>query len=247
LTLQRDDIQLAATLDVPAAAQDQQVPLVLLLHGLGGSQDDEIIQTTAAALNNAGMATLRIDFDGHGSSGGDLVDMTVPGEIKDAQAAYEYARTLSYVSSVALVGHSQGGVVAAMLAGQLGDEISAMALLAPASTIPQMARDGNFLGTEFDPGNPPETISVGGLELGRQYILTAQKLALTKVSAQYTGPVLVIQGEDDDVLSVSSAQAYESVFSDAQLQVLSGEDHEFSADPSQPASLVSQFLAAGLE
>lgn len=246
VTLQRDDIQLAGTLDVPALADDQQVPLVLLLHGLGGSQNDTVIQTTAQTLNQAGIATLRIDFDGHGDSGGDIVDMTVPSEIEDARTAYEYARSLSFVSSIGLVGHSQGGVVASMLAGQLGEQITAMALLAPASTIPEMARNGNFLGTEFDASNPPDSISVDGVELGRQYILTAQKLQLDQVASQYTGPVEVIQGQDDDVLPVESTEKFATVFSNVDLQVLPGQGHEFAANPDEPAGIIQDFMSSNL-
>ncbi|MBT0773501.1 alpha/beta fold hydrolase [Kineosporia sp. J2-2] len=247
VSLQRDDIQLAGTLDVPEnATGTRKVPLVLLLHGLGGSQDDPVIEASAQALNNDGIATLRIDFDGHGASGGEFREMTVPSEIEDARTAYEYAEGLSFVSTIGLAGHSQGGVVASMLAGQLGEKITATALLAPAATIPQMARSGNFLGTEFDPADPPATITVDGQQLGRNYILTAQKLPLNRVAARYTGPVTVIQGEDDDVIPVASSQKFVTVFSHGELHLLSGQGHDFSSDPSEPASLVAGFLSARL-
>lgn len=55
--------------------------------------------------------------------------MTVANEIEDAKKVYEYARSLDFVSDIALLGHSQGGVVASMVAGELGAENIAVTFL----------------------------------------------------------------------------------------------------------------------
>lgn len=58
----------------------------------------------------------------HGQSDGDFRDMTVLNEIEDAKKVFEYARRLPNVTSVSIAVHSQGGVVASMVAGELRRE-----------------------------------------------------------------------------------------------------------------------------
>ena len=46
-----------------------------------------------------------------------LEDMTVLNEIADAKVILDYAKSLEHVRNIFLFGHSQGGVVASMIAG----------------------------------------------------------------------------------------------------------------------------------
>jgi uncharacterized protein len=246
IELWRNDVRLVGTLEVPALAANERVPLVILAHGFTSSQNEPLIRATAQALQEAHVASIRFDFEAHGASGGQQVDMTVPNEIQDAQVVYDYARSLPFVSKIGLVGHSQGGVVAAMLAGQLGEHISALVLFAPATVIPDNARAGDILGARFDPNNPPDSITVNGFQVGRGYIVTAQSLPVWEVPARYTGSVSLIQGAADQIVPVGRSEQYVTIFAHGQLHVLPGQDHSFSSDPGQPAALAADFLAANL-
>ena len=66
---------------------------------------------------------MRFDFNGHGDSDGEFENMTVLNEIEDANAILNYVKTDPHVRNIYLVGHSQGGVVASMLAGLYPDII----------------------------------------------------------------------------------------------------------------------------
>ncbi|WP_329353152.1 alpha/beta fold hydrolase [Streptomyces sp. NBC_01261] len=246
IALTRDGIRLVGTLEVPALKAGQKVPLVIVMHGLTGSQNVPVVRATAQALREAGIASIRFDFDGHGASGGGMVDMTVPKEVADARSFYDYARALPFVSTIGLVGHSQGGVVAALLAGQLRDRVTALALLAPATTIPEGARSGNMGGTRYDPADPPESISMFGVQIGRDYLVTAQTLPINQVPSRYTAPVSIIHGSDDALIPPSRSEDYAARFRDGELHLLPGQDHEFSRNPDQPAALVARFMTAHL-
>lgn len=113
----------------------------------------------AKGLAAAGIASIRFDFDGHGKSEGRMQDMTVEKEIADARAVWEYARSLPYVSSIGLLGHSQGGVIASMTAERLADAgvaPEALVLIAPGSVIKDACRGGKFFNARFAPQDPPE-------------------------------------------------------------------------------------------
>ena len=49
--------------------------------------------------------------------------MTVPNEIEDALHVYNWVKADSRFGNIGIAGHSQGGVVTAMLAGQLGKKV----------------------------------------------------------------------------------------------------------------------------
>ena len=93
-------------------------PLVILMHGFISKKDAYPLPAIAAALAQEGIASIRFDFDAHGKSEGNFVDMTISSEIADGKAVAEYANSLPFVTKLAFVGHSQGGVIAGMLAGQ---------------------------------------------------------------------------------------------------------------------------------
>ena len=94
-------------------------PLVIVMHGVMSNKDVPPMPRIARKLVQKGFAVLRFDFNAQGKSEGDILKCTIPSEIADARAVYEFARSLPFVTSVVLLGHSQGGAVAGMLAGEL--------------------------------------------------------------------------------------------------------------------------------
>ena len=206
--------RLAAILQKPSLAQGAQCPMVVFCHGFGGSKEGPLFELIADSLQAHGIASLRFDFNGHGASEGEFVDMTVPNEIEDAMKVIEYVRDLRYVSKVALVGHSQGGVVASMTAGKLepGD-IAAVALMAPAAVLRDDAIRGSTMGANYNPLDPPEFVELwGGKRLGRNYIKTAFSLPIYETAANYQGPALIVHGTGDRVVPYTYGERYKSVW-----------------------------------
>ena len=145
--------------------------MVIFCHGFSGTKDGPLFELVADTLQAHGIASIRFDFNGHGESEGEFKDMTVPNEIEDAKKVVEYVRDLKYVSTIAIGGHSQGGVVAAMTAGQLSEELGepafkAVALMAPAAVLRDDAIRGNTMGKQYDPFDPGEYVELwGGLKV----------------------------------------------------------------------------------
>lgn len=236
--------KLQAIIQKPELAQGQTCPMVMLCHGFSGRKDGPMFELIADSLMHHGIASIRFDFNGHGESEGDFVEMTVPNEIEDAIKVYEYVRDLRYVDGIAIVGHSQGGVVASMVAGK-GEEgdFQAVVLMAPAAVLRDDAIRGNTMGKTYDPLDPPEYVELyGGLRLGREYINTAFSLPIYETASRYHGPALIVHGTGDRVVPYTYGERYHQIWSGSQLQLLEAYDHGFSQNIYRATQLVSDYL-----
>lgn len=190
---------------------DGPAPLVLMCHGFGGRMDafpGGWFQEWSDALTAAGFATLRFDFNGHGSSGGAFRDMTVFSEIEDAAVFLQHAVSLPDVTDIHLLGHSQGGVVAGMLAGYYHDKIGKLVMLVPAASLKTDAIQGQCMGTVYDPQQIPDTVKVGANRLGGLYFRMAQTLPIYEVTGQFKGDTLVVLGGMDPVVRPEAVRRY---------------------------------------
>lgn len=235
---------LSAMVYHPDLYSGETCPMVILMHGFMSDKEDRIIGAVAARLRQENIAYVRFDFNGHGESEGDFQNMTVINEIEDAQNVYEYVRSLDYVSEIALLGHSQGGVVAGMLAGELGNErISRLVLMSPAAVLKDDALDGMMFGVRFDPDNIPEYITVFGHRVGRAYLQTAQTLPIYETAAQYTGPICIIHGTEDSIVPYSYGVRFSEGNDNAVVHLIEGDDHAFSRHIDEAAAMAVGFLS----
>ncbi|MGA7312433.1 MAG: alpha/beta fold hydrolase [Silvibacterium sp.] len=115
---------LAATLTRPAASRP--VPGAILITGLSPSERNGGIppwmplRDIADALTRAGIAVLRVDDRGIGASTGDHGPSTTYDEADDVQTEVAWLRSQPRIDPkrVALVGYSEGGLIAAMIASK---------------------------------------------------------------------------------------------------------------------------------
>ena len=115
-----DGIALSAILEKPEGPGNGA--LVIQLHGFTGTKDRPHNIRAAEAMREMGFATLRFDLYGHGESGGEFRKHTLYKWISNTLAVIDWAREMGY-SEIWLSGHSQGGLVAALVAGMEADRI----------------------------------------------------------------------------------------------------------------------------
>ena len=225
----------------------EQCPMVILMHGIFSSKDFIPMPQLAKGLAEAGIASIRFDFDGHGKSEGRKQDMTIEKELADARAVWDYVLSLPYVKGVGLLGHSQGGVVASMTAGRLADENvkpSGVVLIAPGSVIKEACQGGKFFNARFDPKDPPEYIRCWGLyKLGCEYLVTTQQLDIYGTAAAYQGPVLLLHGDRDGIVPMWCSERYIQTYgSNATLKVVEGENHTITRRRTQVIASTVEFF-----
>lgn len=233
------EIRLHAKLDRP---HDSSCALVLLVHGLTGHMEESFLTALQKALNEAGFAVLRADLYGHGKSDGSFRDHTIDQWVSNLTAVTEYAENLPFVTDLYLCGHSQGGLLAMMLAGMRPDDYQALILLSPAVTIPENARNGNFLGITFDPHNIPEDLEIWGSRLGSAYFRSAQQIHPEAYAQHFSKPVLIVHGEQDELIPLESSIRAAVLYENCRLTVIEDDDHEYDVHPDMMCRAVTEFL-----
>jgi len=129
---------LAGTLTTPKD-RTGPVPAVITITGSGPQRRDEDVfpgyapfRELADALGRRGIAVLRLDDRGVGASTGDFATATTADFADDIRAAIAYLHSRPEIDPrrIALVGHSEGGLIAPMIASA-DTTIAALVLLAP--------------------------------------------------------------------------------------------------------------------
>lgn len=243
--------RLNARFDLPELTSGGECPLVICCHGFGGNLDFHLWPLLSARLNEHGIGVLRFDFNGCGGSDGEFQNMTVANEIDDALNVIAYARDLGRFSSISLVGHSQGGVVAGMAAGRCGSsQIEALVLLSAAAVLRDDALRGSSQGAVYDPWHldkPFYEVPGRGLRLGRPYIQNAMDLPIYETTAAYGGCALILNGMADRVVPYTYAQRYHRALAASELVLVPGEDHVWSQNPGYAVGIVADWLVRKLK
>ena len=225
-------------------------PMVILMHGFMAKKEMYPIKALAKALAAEGIASIGFDFDAHGESEGAFIDMTLSNEVADARAVWDYARQLPYVQRIAFAGHSQGGVIAGLLSGELEAEGASkpacLVQLAPAAVLKDDALKGQCMNAKYDPANPPEYVNVFFHKLGRKFILEAQQYPIYEKSSRYTGKVCLIHGTKDKIVPLYYSEKYHDLYADSELHVLEKEGHFLGGDKKTVIGLATAFLKANL-
>jgi pimeloyl-ACP methyl ester carboxylesterase len=128
-------IKLAGTLTMPKPGGPH--PVVLLITGSGPQDRNEALMghkpflVLADHLTRHGIAVLRVDDRGVGGSTGNVLDATIPNEASDVLAGIAYLKTRKEINpkQIGLIGHSEGGVIAPLVATQ-SDDVAFIVMLA---------------------------------------------------------------------------------------------------------------------
>lgn len=240
MTIMDDGIALSAVLERP---HDGRCPLVIVLHGFTSNKEKAHTLAACQAMREAGFATLRFDLYGHGESGGEFKRHTLYKWISNTLAVMDAARRMDFVTDIYLSGHSQGGLVAALVGGMAPDRVRGMILRTPAFMIPRCAREGSLLGFGFDPVRVPEEIQIiKGLTLEGNYIRVAQTIHAEEAVARFPGPVLLIHGDADDTVPPEDSVRAAGQYAHCQLELIPGETHHFDRHPDATQGIIRDWL-----
>jgi pimeloyl-ACP methyl ester carboxylesterase len=142
-------ISYGATITIPEGKGP--FPAVLLLTGSGQQNRDEEIMghkpfaVIADHLTRNGLIVLRVDDRGMGNTTGDLLSATTLDFANDAVVSLEFLKKRKEVDQqkIGLIGHSEGGMIAQMIAAKRNDIDFIVLLAAPGENIMKVMTDQN--------------------------------------------------------------------------------------------------------
>lgn len=223
-------------------AVSANAPIIVLLHGFGGTRHELVISQTGAGifthtaekLASLGFSSLRIDFRGVGESGGRFQDATYSRQIEDCIAAMDFVSDLPSggPKAIFLLGWSQGGLVAAVAAGRT-NRPAAVALWTPVgepkvSFRALIGRDGYERALA---SRSPAKIQMpwgASLILGHEFFVDVESMNPLDEIAKYHGPVFIAEGSLDTAIPLGTAAKFAQAHSGTNQVWVAPMDHIFN-------------------
>lgn len=235
-TFRSGDVELASHLARPPGFA--RVPGLVLCHGFPGGPGGaatsgvEYPHFADRLAQETGWAVLTFNFRGCGASGGDF---SIGGWLDDLRAATDFLDDRSDVASVWLAGSSLGGALAVSVAPEDPRVRGVATLATPASLRDWASNPARLLaharqvGVVKTAGFPPDEAS-WAKELGMVDPVAAAR--------KFEGrPLLVMQGDADEVVSPDDARAMADACPTSELRLFHGAGHRLRHDPRAVACL----------
>ena len=193
--------KLAAALDTPDGAIHAYA---LFAHCFTCGKDVLAAKRIATALAARGIAVLRFDFTGLGSSEGDFANSTFSSNVADLVRAADHLRETRKAPAI-LIGHSLGGAAILAAAGQIPDATAVVTIAAPSDPahVTHLFRD-----------RVEDIRTHGKVEVqlaGRPFHITSEFLddiaeqSLTAQVAKLHKALLVMHSPTDDTVGIDNA------------------------------------------
>ena len=237
VTFRNHGQQLIGILHVPDGLESRgKTPGIVMFHGFTGNKSEahRLFVHVARALCDSGFTVLRFDFRGSGDSDGEFDDITVPGEVSDAEKALTFLANQESVDKerIGVIGLSMGGRVAAILASR--DRRVRFAVLYSAALGPLRERFLSEIAEatlqKLDSG---EVIKISeGWYLKKAFFDSIDDHVPLDVMGNIEVPVLLVHSDTDQVVPMDdSRKGYETVqnLNDKnEFYTVKGGDHTFS-------------------
>lgn len=219
-------------------------PLVIIAHGFNGTH--HFGRNYFDMLNGLGFFCYTFDFPcGSAKSMSDknTMNMSVLDEQSDLVALIRYFKSRPDVdtSRIVLLGESQGGLVAGLVAADVQEDVSELVLIYPAFCIPDNWRS-HYPRLE----DIPDTTRLWKVPMGRRFFAEIHDMDVFSRIGHFRKPVIIIQGDADRIVPLEDSQRAVRIYEDARLHVIPGAGHGFrSAEFAESLEQIRLFLEGG--
>lgn len=232
------EYKIPGILVTPKKSSDKKFPVMVMLHGTA-SQKNEVgglYQRLAIYLAESGYGSLRIDFAGTGDSPVDYSLYSLSSASRDTKTALDFLAAQPAIDSgrMGLVGFSQGGLIAQLVAAQdarVKSLVTWSSVAGNGTGVMQFlfdqyyaeAKANGYAEVKFAWRSQP-------LNFGLQWFDEVKNNNSLDQMKNYTGKLLALAGDADPIVPyVSSINLMKAAgSSDAQAIIIKGADHMFN-------------------
>jgi uncharacterized OsmC-like protein/pimeloyl-ACP methyl ester carboxylesterase len=196
-----DGHQLAATLDTP----DGEVHgYALFAHCFTCGKDVLAAKRIAVALAAKGIAVLRFDFTGLGSSEGDFANSTFSSNVADLVRAADHLRETRRAPAL-LIGHSLGGAAILAAAGQIPEAKAVVTIAAPSDPAHVTHLFKDRIDDIRKHGEVEVSLAGRPFRIKREFLDDVAEHGLMEKVAKLHKALLILHSPTDDTVGIDNA------------------------------------------
>src|SRR5436190_17065335 len=193
--------QLAAALDMPEC---EPLAYALFAHCFTCGKDVLAAKRIATALAAKGIAVLRFDFTGLGSSEGDFANSTFSSNVADLVRAADHLRETRGPPAI-LIGHSLGGAAILAAAGQIPDAKAVVTIAAPSDPVHVTHLFRDRIEDIRKHGEVEVQLAGQPFHIKREFLDDVAEHGLMAHVAELHKALLVMHSPTDDTVGIDSA------------------------------------------
>jgi uncharacterized OsmC-like protein/alpha-beta hydrolase superfamily lysophospholipase len=193
--------QLAAALDLP---EREPIAYALLAHCFTCGKDVLAARRIAVTLAARGIAVLRFDFTGLGSSEGDFANSTFSSNVADLVRAADHLRETRQAPAI-LIGHSLGGAAILAAAGQIPDARAVVTIAAPSDPAHVTGLFADRIEDIRKNGESEVSLAGRPFRIRREFLDDIAEHGLMEHIAKLHKALLVMHAPTDDTVGVDNA------------------------------------------
>jgi uncharacterized OsmC-like protein/fermentation-respiration switch protein FrsA (DUF1100 family) len=231
--------QLSAALDLPDGTP---VAYALFAHCFTCGKDVLAARRIATALTAKGIATLRFDFTGLGSSEGDFANATFSSNVADLVRASDHLRETRQAPTI-LIGHSLGGAAILAAAGQIPDAKAVVTIAAPSDPNHVTGLFRNHVDDIRAQGQAQVSLAGRPFTISREFLDDVAEHSLMEKISHLHKALLIMHSPTDDTVGIDNAtHIFVAAKHPKSFVSLAGADHLLS--DRRDSSYVADVIAA---
>ncbi len=234
-----DGDELSGLLELPAGSP---TGFALFAHCFTCGKDIRSASRMAATLAQEGIATLRFDFTGLGSSDGDFANTNFRSNVEDLVSAAEYMDREWQAPSL-LIGHSLGGAAVLAVADRLPSVRAVVTIGAPSDPGHVAHLLDDAVGELETTGEAQVSLAGRPFRIKKQFLEDIREASLERHIGRLRRPLLIFHSPVDEFVSIDeAARIYGLARHPKSFISLDDADHLLSRDAD--AAYVGDTLAA---
>ncbi|OCK61432.1 bifunctional alpha/beta hydrolase/OsmC family protein [Bradyrhizobium sp. LMTR 3] len=234
--------QLAASLDMPDSPVQAYA---LFAHCFTCGKEVLAAKRIATALTAKGIAVLRFDFTGLGSSEGEFANSTFSSNVADLVHAADHLRETRTAPAI-LIGHSLGGAAILAAAGQIPEAKAVVTIAAPSDPVHVTHLFKDRLDDIRTHGTVEVQLAGRPFHIKREFLDDIAEHSLAAQIAKLHKALLIMHSPTDDTVGIDNAtKIFAAAKHPKSFVSLSGSDHLLSGKPD--SAYVAGVIAAWAE
>jgi uncharacterized OsmC-like protein/fermentation-respiration switch protein FrsA (DUF1100 family) len=231
--------QLAASLDLP---EREPLAYALFAHCFTCGKDVLAAKRIAVALAAKGIAVLRFDFTGLGSSEGEFANSTFSSNVADLVRAANHLRETRKAPAI-LIGHSLGGAAVLAAAGQIPDAKAVVTIAAPSDPAHVTGLFKDRIEDIRNLGKVEVSLAGRPFHISREFLDDVAEQNLLAQVTKLHKALLIMHAPNDDTVGIENAtKIFGAARHPKSFVSLAGADHLLSQK--QDTAYVADVIAA---